>query len=284
MDKRILLPTDFSKNSLNAIHYAMELYATRKCTFYLLHVYQVSGFSIDGAAYRPQPGERAYELEQQKTDEAFAKLLAMIKLRPENPNHTFETLGSNLPLYEAAQEAIAKEDMDMVIMGTKGMTGARTVIFGTNTMNMMEDLDCCPVLAIPENLGFGPLEEVVFPTDFKTPFKRRKLKYMLHIAEMHGLTIRVLHVGKLDRLNAAQQTNKALLGRILQNYAHDYCEVQHKVAQKGIQEFMKGRKKAIIAFMHQKPSFFKRLFSKPLVQELGYHSEVPVLVLRDTAS
>ncbi|WP_299528057.1 universal stress protein, partial [uncultured Lutibacter sp.] len=36
--KNILLPTDFSENSWNAIKYALELYKKTACNFYLLHV------------------------------------------------------------------------------------------------------------------------------------------------------------------------------------------------------------------------------------------------------
>ncbi len=42
MDKRILLPTDFSKNALNAIRYALDLYQDQTCDFYFLNVYQVN--------------------------------------------------------------------------------------------------------------------------------------------------------------------------------------------------------------------------------------------------
>jgi len=34
--KKILLPTDFSDNSLNAIRYAVQLFKGEKCTFILL--------------------------------------------------------------------------------------------------------------------------------------------------------------------------------------------------------------------------------------------------------
>ena len=37
--KKILLPTDFSKNSWNAIYYALELFKTTECLFYLVHTY-----------------------------------------------------------------------------------------------------------------------------------------------------------------------------------------------------------------------------------------------------
>ena len=39
--KNILLPTDFSQNSLNAINYAMELFKDTPCQFYLLNAFKI---------------------------------------------------------------------------------------------------------------------------------------------------------------------------------------------------------------------------------------------------
>ena len=39
--KNILLPTDFSKNSLNAMYYAMALFKDIPCKFYLLNVFKI---------------------------------------------------------------------------------------------------------------------------------------------------------------------------------------------------------------------------------------------------
>ena len=36
--KNILIPTDFSKNSWNAIEYALKFFENSCCNFYLLHV------------------------------------------------------------------------------------------------------------------------------------------------------------------------------------------------------------------------------------------------------
>ena len=37
--KRIVLPTDFSKNAFNAITYALKLFKDIECTFFLLNTY-----------------------------------------------------------------------------------------------------------------------------------------------------------------------------------------------------------------------------------------------------
>ena len=39
--KKILLPTDFSENSLNAIEYASHLFKDVPCKFYLLNVFKI---------------------------------------------------------------------------------------------------------------------------------------------------------------------------------------------------------------------------------------------------
>ncbi len=39
--KNILLPTDFSDNSINAIQYALKIFKDINCTFYLLNIYGV---------------------------------------------------------------------------------------------------------------------------------------------------------------------------------------------------------------------------------------------------
>ena len=45
--KAILLPTDFSKNSMNAIEYAVSLFENETCEFYVLNIQKASAFVSD---------------------------------------------------------------------------------------------------------------------------------------------------------------------------------------------------------------------------------------------
>jgi len=281
MDKRILLPTDFSKNALNAVRYALKLYADQKCTFYFLNVYEVDGFFIDGSAYRPEPGERSYEIEQRKSEEAFEKLAKKLLLKTDNPNHSYETVSTYSTLLDATKDIIAKRDIDIVIMGTRGMTESRSIIFGTNALTIMEGITECPVLTIPENLEFTPPKEIVFPTDYKSTFKRRNLKYMIDIAQIHGGFIRILHVKKMDKLSKLQKDNKDLLASIFTAVDHSFHELEDIAVRTGINTFIDSRDSDMVAFINHKHNFFRKIVSKPLVKELGYHSKIPVLVLRN---
>lgn len=166
-------------------------------------------------------------------------------------------------------------------MGTKGMTSSRTVVFGRNTINIMENVTACPVLAIPEDVVFTPTKEIVFPTDYKKPFKQRELKYLINIAQLHDSSIRVLHVKESMKLNIIQQRNKDLLETIFKNVEHSFHELEDMAVHKGINAFIESRHSDIVAFVNHKRGFFGRIFSKSLIRELGKQSGVPVLVLKN---
>ena len=280
MDKRILLPTDFSKNALNAIRYALDLYQDQNCDFYFLNAFMVNGYSIDNMMV-PEPGERAYEAAKKHSEDEFVKLMDILELHSDNPKHRYHTISTYNSLLFAVKDTIAKKDIDIVVMGTKGATGANSVIFGTNTVDIMEKVTEAPVLAIPENVRFEVPKEIVFPTDYKTVFKRKELNYLLEIAKYHKAFIRILHIEKESQLSSQQRNNKELLEAILENYDHSFHTLTDLKVQSGISAFIDSRESDMIAFINRKHSFFGSLLAKPLVKEMGYHSKIPVLTLHD---
>jgi len=279
MDKRILLLTDFSKTALNAARYALDLYSDCDCTFHFLNTYHADSYTIEGYSYM-YSGNRAYNVERPKTEIKFRRMVEQLRLKDKNPKHTYYTIAASNTLLDGVNNVISKHDIDLVIMGAKGMTSSRTVVFGMNTIDIMENVTACPVLAIPEDVDFKSPKQIVFPTDFKIPFKRRELKYLINIAVMHNSEIRVLHVKEAAKLNTSQQENKALLQLLFKDIAHSFHTVEHPSVHEGINRFIDTQESDMVAFINQKRNFFTRMLYKPLVQELGYQSSVPVLVLK----
>lgn len=280
MNKRILLPTDFSKNALNAIRYAIDLYQEQECTFYLLNAYQVHGYSIDSMMV-PEPGEERYEAAKKVSEEDMSKLMDVLEFQRDNSKHSFETISTFNSLLYAVSTTIAKKDIDLVIMGTKGATGAAAIVFGTNAVDVMENITACPVLAIPENHRFSPPNEIVFPTDYRNGFKRRELNYLMEISKIHNAPIRVLHVERESKLDRVQEDNKALLEAIFEGQDYTNHQLTDVKVHTGINTFIQSRGSDMICFVNSKHGFFSALLSKPLVKELGYNANIPILVLND---
>ncbi len=280
MNKRILIPTDFSKTARNAIIFAVELYKEVSCEFYLLNAFQISGYSVD-SPLDPDPEDIAFQSAYKESAQGLEELEELIRFHPENPKHRFEVISTYNTLLHAVKTTIAKKDIDLVVMGTKGITGAESLIFGTNAINIMEGITSCPVLAIPEEYGFEPPREIVFPTDFKAHYKRRELNYLLEIANIHKASIRVLHIKKKADLNREQQSNKDLLASILEDSDHSFHHLEERKVHRGIGAFVNSRGSNMIAFINRKHHILDHLLSKPLIKELGYHYKIPILALND---
>ncbi len=280
MEKRVLLPTDFSANAFNAIRYALQLYKHLPCDFYFLNVFTVNGYSIDNMMV-PEPGEVGFETSRKASEEGFEKLMEVLDRTEQNPKHTYHTISTYNSLVYGIKHSIAQKDIDIVIMGTKGATGTKSVIFGTNAVAVMEEVTECPVLAIPSGYTFSSLKEIVFPTDYKTSFKRRTLNYLIEIAKLNAASIRILHIEEEANLSKTQESNKALLQSILQKVDHGFHTLSNIKVHSGIGAFIESRDSDMLAFINRKHRFFGSMLSKPLVKEVGYHSKIPILAINE---
>lgn len=66
MRRKILIPTDFSKNATKALRYAIELYKNDSCDFYLLNVF-TAGDNIMEDLMNMEPGTEFYERKDRKS-------------------------------------------------------------------------------------------------------------------------------------------------------------------------------------------------------------------------
>ena len=281
MDKRILIPTDFSKNALNAARYALDLYAKLNCEFYFLNVFRLTNYTTN-TLILPEPGSAEYEAAKGASEEAFAKLLDMLELHHDNPKHSYHTISSFNFLSEAMKQTIDNKDIDLVVMGTQGATGAKGIIFGSNTVNAMEKIRECPVLAVPDELRFSIPKEIIFPTNYKSSFSRKELNYLIEIAKMHNTAIRVVYFTKKTTLTEDQEKHKQLLDDILQGVDHSFHTLTDKDVAQGITSFVQSRNSDMIAFINKKHFLFNSIFSRPLVKEIGYDATVPILALNES--
>jgi len=282
MDKRVLLPTDYSKNALNAIRYALELYKNVRCDFFILNAFHISGYTLDSMRV-PELGEPYYEAAKQESEEGMEKLMQMIKLHPQNDKHEFHTITTFNSLTEAIRNVIDKKDIDIIVMGTKGITESKARIFGTNTVNVMEQIKECPVIAVPNNYMFQTPREIVFPTDYKTPFKRKEIGDLIEISNLYDAKINVVHIDKDKdgKLSKKEKINKDLLQEILQGTNYKIHFLPADKISSGINKFIDDHGCDMIAFLNKKHLFFRSILSTPLVKKIGYEPKVPILELND---
>jgi nucleotide-binding universal stress UspA family protein len=280
MKKRILLPTDFSKNAWNAILYAAELYKNVKCDFYLLNAFTEKAYDIDGLM-TPKPGDKDYDLAEAYSKKELVKILKRLELHEVNPNHTYFTLSIFGTPLDVIKKAIELKDIDLVVIGTKGATDDANIYYGSNAIDVMEESRNCPVLAVPSGYSYKEPKEIVFPTSFKTHYKRRELNYLYEISKLTNAKIRILHINKEEHLSVLQNHNKDLLEDCFDGLDYSFHWLDNVGVNTGLQNFVQSRDSDMVVFINKKHSFIKTIFSSPMVNDLGYNSKVPVLVLHD---
>jgi nucleotide-binding universal stress UspA family protein len=280
MKKKILIPTDFSNNATNAITYAANLYKDTECDFYLLNTYDINNPSR-GELRNNNPQELSFESEKVKSENGLSKTIEMIDFKQQNRKHHYHVISLQEDPLEAITAIVEKKDIELVVMGTKGSHNRTNRLFGSNTINIMENLRSCPVMGIPLDADNMQVKEIVFPTNYKTPFKRRELVHLVEIAQLHDANICVLYISDQVALNTDQEEHQQLLNDCFSDASHSFHQVKADETTEGIQRFIESRDSDMIAFINSKHTFFGGIFSTPMVKELGLFSKIPILVLHD---
>lgn len=274
--KRILLPTDFSENSLLAINYALRAYKGIKCTFYLLHTYTPTIYQTEYLL--GSPGLIGLgDVMQETSTIKLERLKNNLEKQYSNPKHAFVIRAAFNSLLEEIATLTESEKIDLVIMGTNGATGAKEVLFGSNTVHAFKKAKC-PVLAIPPKFKYEAPQKILFPADFEISYSKDLLESLLLIARQHNSQINIMHVSSGNALNIVQQENKKQLEKILVNIAqfHDVPDNEILVA---VNEFQSNKRINLLVMIQNKHTFLERLFIEPVIKKIGYHLTIPFLVI-----
>ena len=281
MKLKILLPTDFSKNAWYAITYALELYKNSFCNFYILNVFSATSNVID-SLLNMEPGSELYETAKLNSENGLAKVWDMISLLDyKNTKHHFEIISKFNNPVDAIKNVVEEKDIDMIVMGTKGETDSRSKVFGGVAIDVMEKVRNCPVIVAPEKAKHILPKEIVFPTSYKTYFKRRELNHLIDLARNCNASVKVLHINNEDKLSEIQLSNKKLLEEYFEGIDYSFHSLSNIELPTAINCFIESRGSDMVAFINRKHVFFGSMITNPLVKNIGYTSRVPMLVMHD---
>jgi len=162
--KKILVPTDFSKLSINALEVAVEIAKKSGAEITLLHVVEEASqgsFSIAGEwrtaenwsdkLFTLKLIEKAKDqLEKLVVDPRFAAVRVTGELRLGNAFHGMRTI-------------IVENKVDLVVMGTRGRSKLEEMVIGSNTERVVRHAKC-PVLSVHKKPAKVNFKEIVYAT------------------------------------------------------------------------------------------------------------------------
>lgn len=274
MRHHILLPTDFSDNAWSTAMYALKLYNNEPCTFYLLN-----SWSFSNSTSRTYITSTYLDTLQDKTSEKLEEFKNKVLNQSNTTLHEFETVLSKDSLITTIKKAIEDYNINLIIMGTKGATGAKEFLFGSNTVNVISKIKDCPILAIPDGYEFVTPNKIAFPTDFNR-FYGEELTEIKALAKLYNSKITVVHVNGKKELTDKQNYNLAMLKAYLENYKHSFHWMKgFDKKEQAIKTFIDELNINILTMINYEHSFIENLTKEPVVKNIGYHTLIPFLVI-----
>lgn len=274
--KKIILPTDFSENAYSAILYAQQLFKGVETTFYLLHTYTPAVVQVEHLLQKSD--DHLGDSYQRQADEKLRILQQRLQKEVNYPEHTFILKAVFNMLPDEIHYMAKRKEADLVIMGTQGATGAKGILFGTNTTRVMRN-SSCPLIVVPSGFQFKVLNTIGFPTDYEINYDKEQLEQLLSISTTHNASINVIHVTSEDGLSKEQSQNKAKLDQLLTETHHVFNDLPEQELIDAVNEFQISKPMSLLVMIKNKTTFFERLFVEPMIKKIGLQLNIPFMVI-----
>lgn len=279
--RKVLVPTDFSDNAFNALKYACQVFKYEKSEFYLIHAYADEVYRREAANERNDLKELK-ETVFQNSEARLKQVQNKLKEYAPNPKHTYQSFSVFANLIDAANDWVEQENMDIVVMGTRGETNDRKIIFGSNTLLVMKYVNC-PVLAIPEGYAYHPPKEVLFATNYMVPYKRRELKLLGDMTGSFRSIVHMLYIDPIENLSLRQEDNQEFLNSCLKKPKLRFETTPEKDKTLAITKYIVHKSIDMLVIVNSRHSYLEEMLYQSTINKLGLHVKIPLLVLQNIA-
>ncbi|MDZ7691063.1 MAG: universal stress protein [Balneolaceae bacterium] len=176
------------------------------------------------------------------------------------------------------EEAKARE-AGLIVMGTKGATSSRKLLFGSITTEIILNSDV-PVLAIPQDSSLKHFKEISFTTDFHER-DLGSLSQIVELGKLFNSNIRVLHVAEEKSL-ATEIKFRGFRELVREQFPEAPITFQMLMDDDffvGIAEFLAGHPTHLLVMTRYKKNFWQKMLTRNHSKEMGFYTNVPLLTL-----
>lgn len=271
MIKNILAPTDFSLNAKHAVLYAAELASKAQSKLILLNAYHL----LQG------PHDYPKAIEHIPTDEdikkrSLQKLLSLKKYVSNSfPKLKIEIRAEHGMPVETILYVAKEMKVGLIVMGTLGMSGVSSILFGRNTLRMIRSA-YSPVLAVPKKSKFSQVKKILYASDLSEG-ETRVMKELIDFASIWNAHVKIVYVSRpkhdamSDRLIEVSRKTK---------YRKVSIEaIENESVVNGIEQLVKKEKIDMLALAHRPRTFFEDLFHVSVTKQLSLNLKLPLLIL-----
>lgn len=272
--KKILIPTDFSKNAEYALKVAAQIAKKHQGEIILLHMLELPGQAGDAVAtahdipeimfFKNAVVNRILDLKEEPYLEGI-KVSELVKLEM-----TFDGIIN-----------VSKENnVDLIVMGSHGASGFKEMFIGSNAEKVVRSSDI-PVLIIKNEIPDFNVNKFVFASDFseeiKEPFKK-----VVEFANKFSAELNLVMVNTPNSFKStlvAESIMKQFLASFkIDNYkTHIFNDAN---VEKGILNFAKYIDADLIGMCTHGRKGLSHFFNGSISEDLVNHAVRPVVTFK----
>ncbi|WP_258103612.1 universal stress protein [Marinoscillum sp. MHG1-6] len=274
---KILVPYDFSDVALHALNFAADLARKVKehCTVNLINVIEhptpdtIKTMGI--VDYDPM--EAVYIKQMMITmEEKMKALMADAKYKDIDLNYKI-VLGQ--PFHEITNE-ITTTGVELVVMGTSGVSGAEEFLVGSNAERMVR-YSKCPVITLSEESNVSSVQDIVFASNFyEVP-----ASFVEHIKRLQAAFDAELKIVKINTpasFTTTRHDMKQMSNFVekfdLKNYSLDIYN--HTNEEDGIVAYAEDMGADLIALGTNQRRGVGHFINGSIAEDVVNHSKIPV--------
>jgi nucleotide-binding universal stress UspA family protein len=270
--KKILVPLDYSKASLRAVSYTLELAKSIGAEVVIHHA--IFPFIITEDYFEYSVIENSINTKKEKLQK-FIKNLA--KKESSLGVKISDSCSVGLPC-QSILEVTKNQKIDLIVLGTGGTKDFNQVIIGSKTANIISN-STVPVLLLPINSDAVSInKEIVFATDFIDIPKGKSKKILVEFANSNHSKINILHIIKSGETPEIEQFEKQF-NKSLSEIPHKFSYVSNSNPIAAINDYLSNSTSQILCLIKRKHGIISGLFHKSVSKYLALHGNFPMLVL-----
>ncbi|UNY99276.1 universal stress protein [Zhouia spongiae] len=270
--KRILVPTDFSKESEYALKIGAHLALKNNATLYLLHLLELPLHLATSPAGELPEAFFFIKLAQQKIDD--------LKTRTFLQNIKVEKIIEAGSTHIGINNAIADHEIDFIVMGSSGTSGIEEFFIGSNTEKVVRT-STVPVLIIKNKLSKLKTDSFVYACDF-APDAFEAYKKAVTFGNSTNATLHLVYVNTPNQFvrtteienKIAVFTNQVRPEKFTVNIYNDLT------VEDGILNFSKEIDADLIGISTHGRKGIAHFFNGSITEDLANHALRPVITFR----
>lgn len=271
---KILVPYDFSDCAENALDYALKIQTNTKAQLNLLHICLMPSPYTETDYYYNAP--LLEEVQQTNRDQLH-------KLKQDKPGlfgAQIEVL-SHISVTDGIKQRLRAGDIDLIVMGTKGVKGLQEILFGSHASDLVKETNI-PTVVIPESYRTHTFKRLAFAGDYENIQDPWETYILADLCRAFKAELEIFYVNPLaEPIDKEKAFEAAQLEDYFKSVKHSYHEIQHGSPEQGIAEYIEEHKIDLLSMIPRKHNWLEKIVKGSLTKKILSHPQIPVLVLHD---